>query len=155
MQFFTGHIETKLDESFRFNVPASIKKIFNDNLPSFAISRGDDESLKLCTEEQWNKILFKLKSLNDLESDVREFKRKFLYGAEVMKVEKAGKLTIPANLREKFKAGDEIVINGAITHYEIWLKSTFDKRFGFSSEKSLDELQQNMASKYGLNFNED
>lgn len=155
MQHLTGHYEAKLDESFRFNFPAAIvKKIFNNAPPAFAISLGEGY-LKLHTEERWKQILDKLKPLNDLDPLVRDFKTRITLGSEIVNIDKAGKISLPVLLREILKDETEIIINGAITHFEIWNKTKFNEKYGLSAGKSLEELTGLMVEKYGINFNVD
>src|SRR5690606_28880085 len=120
---FLGEYEATVDAKGRFLLPMAIRKKLPENAPGqFVINRGFEKCLTLYPMVNWNPIFEGMSRLNDFDPKVREFRRYFFNGATELELDSAGRLLIPANLREHASIDKDIVLVGSVKKIEIWDK---------------------------------
>ena len=145
---FLGEFEATLDAKGRFLLPAGFKK----QLPAgdsslFVINRGFEKCLSLFPEKNWEPLFAKIHELNDFEPKVREFRRQFLNGATYVEPDSAGRLLIPANLKEHAGIEKDIVLVAAVNKIEIWDSKKYKQLFDSFSPETFSNLAQEVMAR--------
>src|SRR4249920_2966357 len=127
---FLGEYEATLDTKGRFLLPVGFKKQMQEGESSqFVMNRGFEKCLSLYPLKSWEPIFKEISDLNDFDPKVREFRRYFLNGATGAELDSAGRLLIPANLKEHAGLEKDIVLVSAVNKIEIWDKSKYQQFF--------------------------
>ena len=119
-----GEYRHNIDEKKRLVIPSKFRSELGDE---FILTRGLDGCLFVYSNEEWNKIVDKLKNLPFTQKDARFFTRFFLSGATVCEIDQAGRISITSPLIEHAGITKECVVIGANDHIEIWSKESWDK----------------------------
>lgn len=154
MNKFQGEYESTVDSKGRFLMPASVKKQLPESESSFTISRGAGNCLTLYPKSTWDNILNKISVLNDLDPRVVVFKRNFLRGATEVSLDAAGRLNLPASLKEYSGIEKEIIIFGVLSRFEIWDKAKYNEMFDNTTDVTLSENAKAILDDYKINFND-
>jgi MraZ protein len=102
--------------------------------------------LTLYPIKSWQGILDRISQLNDFDPKVRQFRRQFLGGATEVELDGAGRILLPATLREFALPGKEIVLAAALDRFEIWDASKYKQLFeDFSADDFSNLAQEVMA----------
>lgn len=88
----------------------------------------------------WQPLAEKINALNDFNPKVREFKRLFLNGATFVEPDSAGRILIPARLKEYAGLEKEAVMMGIGEKMELWDKRKYDKLFDSTTPEQLNDL---------------
>ena len=127
MTNFLGEYEVAVDAKGRFLLPSGFHKQLAEGTERFVINRGFENCLTIYTMDVWNAISEKINKLNDFKPEVRQFKRLFLNGANIIELDTADRLLIPKQLLEY--AGIEIktdaVLSAQGNKVELWAKDTY------------------------------
>src|ERR1700689_3750449 len=134
---FLGEYEATLDAKSRFLLPVGFKKQLPEDGPTqFVINRGFEKCLSLYPMKSWEPFFARISQLNDFDPEVRQFRRYFLNGATIVRLDSAGRLRIPFNLKEHAGLDRDLVLTAAVDKIEIWDKSKYQQFFeSFSPEK--------------------
>jgi MraZ protein len=138
---FLGEYEATLDAKGRFLLPVGFKKqLGEDSSSQFVLSRGFEKCLTLYPIHVWEPIFARLSKLNDFDPKVREFRRYFLNGAIQVELDSAGRILVPANLKEHAGLEKDIVLVSAMNKIEIWDKNKYQQLFESFSQESFSDL---------------
>lgn len=124
MANFIGEYELSIDAKGRFLLPAAFRKQILSAQVQFVVSRGFEQCLNLYPMEEWNILSEKINKLNDFNPKVRDFKRLFLNGANIVESDAAGRLLLTKTLLEHAGIVKDIVLTAQGNKMEIWDKST-------------------------------
>lgn len=125
MANFIGEYELTIDAKGRFLLPASFRKQLPEGADvQFVVSRGFEQCLNLYPMDEWNILSEKINKLNDFNPKVRDFKRLFLNGANIVESDAAGRLLLTKTLLEHAGIGKDIVLTAQGNKMEIWNKAT-------------------------------
>jgi len=91
------------------------------------VTRGLDECVAVYTPAEWRKNEKKLRSL---AVSRRDFVRFVLASAEDIDLDRQGRLTMPAHLREYAKIERDAVVVGVATRLEIWSLANWQRYIG-------------------------
>lgn len=121
-----GEYEIAIDNRGRMLLPASFRKQLgeSDNT-EFVINRGFESCLTLYPKATWTKLADKINTLNDFNPKVREFKRLFLNGANIIEVDTINRILIPKPLLEYAGIGKDLILTAQGDKAEIWDKETY------------------------------
>lgn len=146
---FLGEYESTLDSRGRFHLPAGFKKqLGGDEIGQFVINRGFEKCLSLYPVKEWQPLFTNISNLNDFDPKVREFRRYFLNGATYVEPDTAGRILIPANLKEHAGLEKDIVLVAAVNKIEIWDSNKYKQLFdSFSPEEFSSLAMTVMTSK--------
>ena len=140
---FLGEYEATLDPKGRFLLPAGFKKqLPGEGGNQFVINRGFEKCLSLYPMISWVPIYERISKLNDFDHKVREFRRYFLNGATQLELDSAGRLLVPANLKEHAGLEKDIVLVAAVNKIEIWDKSKYQQFFESFSPETFSSLAE-------------
>ncbi len=110
-----GEYQHNIDTKGRVAVPSK----FRDDLGVlFYITKGLDNCLFVLPQEEWNKLVEKVKALPI--SKARALQRFFFSGAAEVMPDKQGRILIPQQLRDHAGLNKEITFIGTSSRVEIW-----------------------------------
>jgi MraZ protein len=152
MANFLGEYEVALDAKGRFLLPSGLRKQMGEggNM-QFVIKRDFENCLTIYTMDTWNALSAKLNKLNDLKQDVREFKRLFLNGANIVELDSADRMLVPKALQEYAGIKKEAVLAAQGNKMELWDKDTFYKYISQNSV-NMNRLAEEVANDNGNIF---
>jgi MraZ protein len=147
MTGFLGEYEATLDLKGRFLLPAGFKKqLPEEGSTVFVINRGFEKCLTLYPLKTWQPIFERISKLNDFQPKVREFRRYFLNGATHLELDSAGRLLIPANLKEHAGLEKDIILASAVNKIEIWDKGKYQQFFESFSPDTFSDLAEQVMT---------
>lgn len=112
-----GSYNHKLDSKGRTVLPAR----FRGELGSSVVATiGFDRCIALYSVQQWEAFILKIKELPSFKKKTREFRRVLFSMATEQEIDGAGRILIPAILREYAGAGQDVTFIGLEDHVEIW-----------------------------------
>ena len=135
-----GEYHHNIDEKGRIIVPSKFRYELGEK---FIITRGIEKCLFIYSEEEWNKIINKLKHLPFTNQDARNFTRFFLSGATVCEFDRQGRINISSSLINYASIVKECVIIGANDRLEIWSEESWNNFFE-SNENNLSAIAENL-----------
>ena len=135
---FMGQYTHSIDPKGRLIMPSKFRECLGE---SFVVSQGLDHCLFVYTDEGWEQLAEKLKSLPLTNPNARKFTRFLLGSATVCEVDKQGRILLPAHLREFAKLDKDVVLVGVGSRVEIWDKDTWTNA---SVYDDMEEVPENM-----------
>ncbi|MBR2648143.1 MAG: division/cell wall cluster transcriptional repressor MraZ [Sediminibacterium sp.] len=146
MNGFHGEYEATVDAKGRFLLPGSLRKQLPEAENRFILSRGFEKCLTLYPLKSWELIIAKISTLNDFDPKVRQFRRQFLGGATEVELDTAGRLLLPASLKEFAGLGKDIVLAAALDRFEIWDAVKYKQLFEDFSPEAFSNLAQEVMT---------
>jgi MraZ protein len=138
---FFGTSRHTLDAKGRLSIPAKFREPLKGG--DFAITPGLHDNLHIYPADSWRKMTEELAETSPFDLDVADLKGDFFGMAEMAKLDGAGRVLIPQNLREISKLKVEVVIRGAQDHLEVWSADVYDKR----QTRPIQELFASVAAR--------
>lgn len=135
---FMGQYTHSIDPKGRLIMPSKFRECLGE---SFVVSQGLDHCLFVYTDEGWEQLAEKLKSLPLTNPNARKFTRFLLGSATVCEVDKQGRILLPAHLRKFAKLDKDVVLVGVGSRVEIWDKDTWTNA---SVYDDMEEVAENM-----------
>lgn len=123
---FFGTYNRTLDEKKRLQIPT---KLVKDMPQRFYVLRGFDGCLAIYEESDFEAQLTQLESLSYLDPTSRDYVRLSAASAAELEVDSHGRITIGADLIANYHLGNEVVILGALNHFELWDKTAYEAYF--------------------------
>lgn len=137
---FMGEYRHSMDSKGRVIIPAK----FRDELGNvFVVTRGLDNCLFVYPMEEWRVLEEKMKALPLTRKDARAFVRFFFSGAVETELDKQGRVSLPANLRDYASLDKEVVIIGVSNRIELWSGEDWDAYLS-EAESSYEEIAETM-----------
>ena len=118
MYTFFGESEHSLDDKGRVIIPARHRAAFESGI---FVTRGLESCLWVFTLDTWHQLTQKLAATGLTQHDARQLDR-LLYSGSEGRLDKQGRLLIPASLRNYagIKDGDAAVVVGVKNRLELW-----------------------------------
>ena len=135
-----GEYHHNIDDKGRLIIPAKFRNELGEN---YIITKGLDKCLFVYSEEEWNKLIAKLKTLPFTNKDARNFTRFFLSGASMCEFDRQGRINISSNLINYASLNKECVVIGANDRLEIWSEELWNNFFE-SNEDNLSDIAENL-----------
>lgn len=146
MQFMLmGQFAHTIDVKGRIIIPSKLRSSLSEKI---IVTRGLDGCLFIYHEDEWNKIVSKLKTLPFTKKDARSFTRFFLSGATEVEFDKNGRINIPSSLCEYAALEKDCIIIGVNDRCELWSKDKFDAQI----EENFDNLSDIAENLFGDSF---
>lgn len=129
MPSFSGKFYYNLDEKGRLIIPASFREIISSHYgPRLYLTNAPfDRCLNLYPQEEWQRLLDKVRTLPKSYEEVRFFMRRVIASAIECELDRQGRLLIPAPYREDAGIEGEVVVVGVVDRIEIWARPEWDK----------------------------
>jgi len=112
-----GEFQYSVDDKGRVIIPPPFREFVEDGM---VVTRGMEGCLYVFPLAAWRRIEEKLTSLPLTDGAARNFVRFFYSGAAKAKVDAAGRITLPATLRNFAELDASVVVAGAPNRLEIW-----------------------------------
>ena len=135
-----GEFHHNLDDKGRIIVPSRFREELGENI---IVTRGLEDCLFIYSENEWTKVVSKLKTLPFTKKDARSFTRMFLSGATNAEFDKQGRIKIAVPLLEYAGLQKECIIIGVNDRLEIWAKDTWN-HFMTKASENLSDLADHL-----------
>jgi MraZ protein len=144
---FVGLHHHVLDEKGRLAFPASLRASLNEQGANdrFYLTVSFYEScLQVTTEEDFQVVADKVRALPPSNPAVSEFKRVVIASASLISIDKAGRVSVPKELRDYASLERDAVWAGVIDKIELWSKARWDERTAnrLQDRQFLEEARQ-------------
>lgn len=130
-----GEYHHSLDDKKRLIIPSKLREDLGDYV---IVTRGLEDCLFVYSQNAWNDIVNKLKTLPFTKKDARSFTRLFLSGATVCEFDKQGRITLKEPHTNYALLIKDCVIVGVNDRLEIWSKTNWDNYFSNNKESMSD-----------------
>lgn len=112
-----GEFQYAVDDKGRVIVPPAFRDFVDDGM---IVTRGMERCLFVFPIGSWQQIESNLVDLPVNDAEVRSWIRFFYSGAAKAKLDSAGRITIPSNLRTFAEIEANVVVAGAPNRLELW-----------------------------------
>ena len=130
-----GEYHHSLDDKKRLIIPSKLREDLGDYV---IVTRGLEDCLFVYSQNAWNDIVNKLKTLPFTKKDARSFTRLFLSGATFCEFDKQGRITLKEPHTNYASLIKDCVIVGVNDRLEIWSKTNWDNYFSNNKESMSD-----------------
>ena len=141
-----GEFHHNIDDKGRIIIPSRFREELGD---SIIVTRGLEDCLFIYSENEWSKVVFKLKTLPFTKKDARSFTRMFLSGATNAEFDKQGRIKIAIPLVEYASLQKECIIIGVNDRLEIWAKEKWNSFMTKVSENLSDLADHLFETDFG------
>lgn len=135
-----GEYHHSIDEKGRIIIPSKFRYDLGEK---FIVTRGLDKCLFIYSEQEWNKLVGKLKKLPFTKQDTRNFLRFFLSGATECEFDKQGRINITSPLVSYAGLKKDCVIIGVNDRLEVWADGIW-KEFIDNNSDNLSDIAENL-----------
>jgi len=132
---FLGRYEHTIDEKGRITIPAKFREGLGETL---FITQGFDGNLQVFPAELFKVMADQVRSISYLDVNSRLLRRILFSNAEQTKFDSAGRILLPAFLREMAKLNDNAIIVGSGEYFEIWSPKNWQ-----AQQTSLNDIEAN------------
>ncbi len=134
-----GEYNHSIDAKGRIIVPSKFREELGNE---FVITKGLDGCLFVYSQTEWQLIQHNLHEKPMTSKDARKFMRFFVGSAISCEVDKQGRASLPANLREYAGIEKDVVSVGLGSRVEIWDKNRWEDNSGYDN---MDDIAEHMA----------
>lgn len=114
---FLGEYQHTLDAKGRVSLPAKFRARLAG---SITVAKGLDNALYVFPTEDYEQFVKGLAEKADFNPRVRELRRFFAAGATSTELDSAGRVSLPAHLREWAKLDKDVTVIGNVDRIELW-----------------------------------
>ncbi len=126
--FFMGTYTPRLDEKGRLFLPAKFRDRLAEGL---VVTQGQENCLVVWPSDVFMQEAQRARATPMTNRSAREYARVLFAGADEGQLDKQGRISIPANLREYASLEKDVVVIGVMDRIEIWDPARWE---AFSSE---------------------
>ena len=135
-----GEFQHNIDAKGRLTMPAKFRPELGGQ---FVVTRGLDGCLFGYPMENWAVQEEKLKKLNLMKKDARQFARFFYSAATEVEIDKQGRINLPQTLLDYAKIDKECRVIGVYDRIEIWSSERWDEFVG-DAEENYEAIAEGM-----------
>ena len=117
-QMFLGRYHHTVDEKGRLTVPARYRDLLAAE--GAYLTQGFDQNINVYPIPIFERISLRVNRLSMTDPSARLLRRLMFSNAELVVLDKAGRILVPHFLREDLKLDSEAVIVGMGDYFEIW-----------------------------------
>ncbi len=139
---FLGDHQHTLDAKGRVSLPAKFRAEMTGRI---VVAKGLDECLYVYPAEEYARFVADLLAGSDFDPRKRQLRRFFTSGAVETELDSAGRVSLPANLREYAGLNKDVAVTGNGNRIEIWDAGAWGEYNGASTEK-IEDLAQELAN---------
>jgi MraZ protein len=121
---FLGEYEYKLDEKGRVPVPPKFRGDLRDGI---ILVPGPEKCIFAYTPLEWKKLSESLSTGTLLSNKMRTLNRALFSTAFRLNLDGQGRIALPVPLRNYAGIGEDVVITGTNTYFEIWDKQLWEE----------------------------
>lgn len=138
---FLGDHQHTLDAKGRVSLPAKFRAEMTGRI---VVAKGLDECLYVYPAQEYGQFVSGLMTGSDFNSRKRELRRFFTTGAVETELDSAGRVSLPANLRDYAGLTKDVAITGNGNRIEIWDAGAWAEYNGATGTR-IDDLAQELA----------
>jgi MraZ protein len=114
---FLGSSQHTIDDKGRLTLPAK----WRDELSSgVVVTRGLDDCIFIFAQPRFESMAHEIDMQGFEGSDAREWGRYLFALAEMVEIDKQGRILLPQNLRTNFGLNGEVMVVGLNSRIEVW-----------------------------------
>ena len=147
---FRGTSFHTIDSKGRIIIPARFRDIIKNADQDGVVVTRMDGTLYAYPFEEWRKIENKILSLAEKSDSMRRFRRIFIGGAFECSCDKQDRILVPPALRQYAALEKDIVLVGALDHFEIWSVESWNAEIEQLEKDSKKEDVRNEIAKLGI-----
>lgn len=133
---FRGSFEHSVDAKGRVSVPSRFRDIIAERYEGkLVLSMDFDNCITVYPLEEWERVEEKIRSLPQMQKEVKDFMRFVFSTATECELDKQGRILIPPALRERAGINKSVMVVGIISKMEIWDSSAWEARRSQNGEK--------------------
>ncbi|MDP9069040.1 MAG: division/cell wall cluster transcriptional repressor MraZ [Actinomycetota bacterium] len=136
---FTGEFRHTIDAKGRLIVPSRMRDELGEDV---MLSRWLDDCIAIWSLEEWAAIEAKLRSQKSGSKAARRLVRRIAGSAHPDSVDKQGRITVPAHLRELAGITRDVLVVGALNRAELWNPNAYQQEQ--LEEGQLEELAEDL-----------
>ncbi len=138
---FLGEYQHTLDAKGRLSLPAKFR---SQMAGSYVVAKGLEGCLYVYAPEDYASFLTQLTERGDFDKKHRQVRRFFTAGAKEDELDAAGRLSVPAGLREYADLQREVTVIGNDDRIEIWNADAWAAYNG-ETESRIEEVTSELA----------
>jgi MraZ protein len=138
---FLGDHQHTLDAKGRVSLPAKFRA---DMTGRIVVAKGVDECLYVYPTEEYQRFVENLLTGSDFNPKKQELRRWFTTGAVETELDSAGRVSLPANLREYAGLTKDVAVTGNGNRIEIWDAGSWSRYNGATAER-IEDIAQELA----------
>ena len=121
-----GEYQHIMDSKGRVVIPSKLRKELQQGC---VVTKGQDNCLQILTKKSWTSLSEEMVDLPVTEKSSRQLRRAIFSGAVDSKLDSAGRIPIPENLREysQIDINGEVTVTGIGNAIEIWSSKMWKK----------------------------
>ncbi|RMI13649.1 MAG: division/cell wall cluster transcriptional repressor MraZ [Calditrichaeota bacterium] len=128
MKGFWGSFTSILDNKGRINFPAKLRKgLAEEDEDTLIIIRGSERCLSMYPLTAWQQLIEKIKEKVENDREFGIVSRRLMYQASEQKIDKQGRLNLPASLIEYAQLNGEVLIVGYENKVEVWNPQKYEE----------------------------
>ncbi|MGD9489241.1 MAG: division/cell wall cluster transcriptional repressor MraZ [Calditrichaceae bacterium] len=145
---FAGEYICSLDNKNRVNIPSGIRKIILPEADNTLVFTSGFEGINLYAYplNEWQRLTKKLRTLNPLDKNTRDFIRLFVGVAYYANMDGQGRVMMSDRILKMGKLDGELLIIGSLTKLEIWNPKVYDEYLQ-KQDLNLSDLAEKMSFK--------
>lgn len=122
---FLGEYTHSLDSKFRLTVPSKFRHALAAGI---VVTRSPTEPCLLAFPlDEWEKVATKIDALPKMDRKANRLRRSIFSRAEMLELDRQGRILISQRLREYANIEDEVVLAGVNSHFELWNPQTWEE----------------------------
>ncbi|MDY6847220.1 MAG: division/cell wall cluster transcriptional repressor MraZ [Chloroflexota bacterium] len=134
-QMFLGQYEHTIDEKGRITIPSKFREALGE---SVYITQGFDGNLQAFPSELFELMAKQVRSIGYLDPNSRLLRRILFANAEKTSFDSAGRILLPAFLRETANLKGIAVVVGSGEYFELWSPDNWQ-----AQQTSLNDIEAN------------
>ena len=115
---FLGQYQHSIDSKGRLTIPVRFREVLTAE--GAYVTRGFDHNLMVLTIPSFDKVSKRVNSMSMTDPRTRLLRRQIFANAELVEVDRAGRILIPQFLREAVGLDGEAMVVGSGDFFEIW-----------------------------------
>ena len=139
---FLGDYQHTLDAKGRVSLPAKFRAEMTGRL---VVAKGFEGCLYVYAADEYNNFVEGLVASGDFDPKKRRVRRFFTSGSTETELDSAGRISLPANLREYAQLTKDVEVTGNGNRIEIWDAKAWAAYNG-EDEASIEDLAKELAA---------
>ena len=129
-----------MDAKGRVSLPSKFRSRLTGEV---MLVKGLDDCVWLFSHEEYEKFMGSLSQQEAFDPEARRARRFFGAGTEEIEIDSAGRIRIPAALREYAHLSKDITIAGSLDRIEIWDSQRYS---AYGEESDINELTAKLSA---------
>lgn len=136
-----GQYLNSVDDKGRLLIPSKFRnEIAGDRV---VVAPGLEQCLRLYTPDAWKVVVEEIMSSGStFQKETRKLLRALLSPASECEIDKAGRILVPQNLREKVALVDKVLVQGVVEYIELWNPDLYEEWMSDSDEEILGAAEK-------------